>query len=148
MRGFPEDRQGHSRNHVEEGRVREPNKRKDGTFQRDVCDAPLHTNMHSTSWRFDLVSPWRLDHPSSQQDTDGTLGPLRRNTVGGSTSRPRARDTRHRHEMGTRVTTTRATRVRTTQAWQRSKGAEHQNQTGRRISRHFHPQHGQKARHG
>ena len=49
---------------------REPNKRKDGTFHDDVYDAPLHTNKHSTSWRFDLVSPSRLDHPSgSRQDT-------------------------------------------------------------------------------
>ena len=38
------------------------------------------THQHaSTSWRFDLVSPWRLDHPSgSRQHTHGTLGPLRR----------------------------------------------------------------------
>ena len=59
-----------------------------------------HTNKHSTNWRFDLVSPWRLDHPSgSGQDTHGILGPLRRKAVGGSTSRPRARGTSHRHEM-------------------------------------------------
>ena len=91
---FSEDRQGHSRDHVEEECEREPNKRKDGTFHDDVYDAPQHTNKHSTSWLFDLVSPWRLDHPSgSRQDTHCTLGPLRRKAVGGSTSRARARDT-------------------------------------------------------
>ena len=52
-----------------------------------MYDAPLHTKKHSTSWRFDLVSPWRLDHPrGSRQDTHGTLGPLRRKAVGGSTA--------------------------------------------------------------
>ena len=82
----------------------------------NVHDAPLHTNKHGTSWRFDLVSPWRLDHPSgSRQDTYGTLGPLR------STSRARARDTGHRHtscehgwrphEHGSGV------KVRGTEAW-------------------------------
>ena len=84
VRGFPQDRQGHSRNHVEEGCERE---RKDGTFHRDNTttwyDAPLHTNKHGTSWRFDLASSWRLDTPSgSWQDTHGTLGPLRRKAVG------------------------------------------------------------------
>ena len=98
VRGFPEDRQGHSRNHVEEGCEREYKKRKDGTSHDDVYDTPLHTNKHRTSWRFDLVSPWGLDHSSvSRQDTHGTLGPLRRKAVGGSTSRARARDTGHRH---------------------------------------------------
>ena len=49
---------------------------------------------HNTSWRFDLVSPWRLDHPSvSRQDTHGRLGPFQRKAVGGSTTSTR---TRHR----------------------------------------------------
>ena len=56
VRGFPEDRQDHSRNHVEEGCEREPNKLKDGTFHDDVYDAPLHTR-HSTNRRFDVLLP-------------------------------------------------------------------------------------------
>ena len=76
VRGSSEDRQCHSRNRVEEVCERESNKRKDATFHDDVYDAPLHTNKHSTRWCFDLVSPWRLDHPSgTQQDTYGTVGP-------------------------------------------------------------------------
>ena len=31
---------------------RKPKKRKDGTSHDDVYDVPLHTNKHSTSWRF------------------------------------------------------------------------------------------------
>ena len=78
---------------------RESHKRKDGTFHDDAHDAPVRTNKHSVSWRFYLVSPWRLDRPSgSRQDTHGTLEPLRRKAVGGSTSRARARDTGHRHK--------------------------------------------------
>ena len=57
VRGFPEDRQGHSRNHVEEGCVRKPNKRKDTTFYDDVYDAPRQTDKHSASWRSDVPPP-------------------------------------------------------------------------------------------
>ena len=57
----------------------------DTTLQR-VRRTTTHQHA-STSWRFDVVSPWRLDH--------GTLVPLRRKTVGGST----ARDTSHRYEV-------------------------------------------------
>ena len=109
VQGFPEDRQGHSHNHVEEACAMEPDKRKDRTFHDDVHDAPPHTKKHSTSWRFDLVLPWRLDHlRGSRQDTHGhwavtTEGrydgrPLRRKAVRGSTSRACARDTSHRHK--------------------------------------------------
>ena len=45
--------------------VRKPNKRKDSTFYDDVYDAPLHTNEHSTSWRFDL-SGFTLETGSPQ----------------------------------------------------------------------------------
>ena len=76
VQGFPEVRQRHSRNHLEE--EREPNKRKDGTFHRDVYEAPLQPNKHSTSCSFELVSPCQLDHPSGS-----------RQAVGGSTSRAR-----------------------------------------------------------
>ena len=59
------------------------------------------THQHAcTSWRFDLVSSWRLGHPSgSRQDNYGTLVPLRRKAVGGSTARSRTRDKSYRHEM-------------------------------------------------
>ena len=63
VQGVPEDRQDHSRNHVEEECETEPNKREHGTSHDDVYDAPQYTNKHCTSWRCDLVSPWRLDHP-------------------------------------------------------------------------------------
>ena len=90
----PEDRQDHSRDHVEEECERESNKRKDGTFHRHnttTCTTHHYTPARKHEWRFDVISLWRLDH--------GTLVPLRRKTVGGSTARPRARDTSHRYEM-------------------------------------------------
>ena len=43
VQGFPEDRQGHSRNHVEEGCAIEPDKRKDRTFHDDVYYTPRST---------------------------------------------------------------------------------------------------------
>ena len=57
VRGFPEDRHGHNRNHVEEGCVRKPNKCKDTTFYDDVHDAPRQTDRHTTSWRSDVPPP-------------------------------------------------------------------------------------------
>ena len=66
------------------------------TTRRRVRRTATHKHA-STSWRFDLLSSWRLDYPSlSRQDNHGTLGLSRRKAVGGSTSR---RDTSHRHEM-------------------------------------------------
>ena len=115
MQGFPKDRQGHSRSHVEEGCEREPNKRKDGTFHDDVYDAPPHTNKHSTSWRFDLVSPWRLDHPSGSRQ-------------GRYDARPWVAQP-HEHAHAAQVTDTRVAntggakgvKVRGTEAWWRSR---------------------------
>ena len=100
VRGFPEDRQGHSRNHVEEGCDGESNKREDGTSHRDNTTTTTH---QQAQHELALCGRVTLDVTAPQwvprQDTHGTLGPLRRKAVGGSTARPRARDTSHRHEM-------------------------------------------------
>ena len=78
---------------------REPNKRKGVTFHRDVYGPPRHTNKHSTSWRFDLVSPWRLDHSS------GVLAGHPRNTLGRYDGRPWVAQP-HEHVHATQVTDT------------------------------------------
>ena len=91
VQGFPEDRQGHSRNHVEEGCAMEPDKRKDRTFHDDVYYTPRSTaRVGALIW-----SPGRT--PTVHWGRyDGR--PLRREAAGGSTSRARARDTGHRHK--------------------------------------------------
>ena len=62
-------------------------------------DAPLHTSTHARVGALIWSHPGDWITRGSWQDTHGTPGPSRRKAVGGSTLRPRARDTSHRHEM-------------------------------------------------
>ena len=90
VRGFPEDQQGHSRNHVEEAYERKPNKRKDATFYDDKKDAPRQTNKHSTGWRSDVPPPCLCgaSHGWVPVNTHGTpvLTSVRRLWVGSTTT--------------------------------------------------------------
>ena len=61
VRGFPEDRQGHSRNRVKEGCERESNKRKDGTFHGD--NTTTRTTHHYTPTCTARVGALIWSHP-------------------------------------------------------------------------------------
>ena len=103
--GISEDRQGHSRDDVEEGCVRKPNIREETTFHDDVYDAPRQTNKHSTSWRSDVPPPlsgWSITPVGLRQHLRYTRADSGQEAVGGSTST----STRTRHRSQTQVLNT------------------------------------------
>ena len=103
---IPEDGQGHSRNHVEEGCERDSKKRKDETIHPTTWTThhqtpQRSTTQHSTSWRSatDATLPGHREHTGgSRQDTHGTpvLTTVRRPWV----AQP------HEHAHATQVTDT------------------------------------------
>ena len=88
VRGSSKDRQGRSRDHVEEGHERKPNKRNDGTFHRDnTTPCTTHHHTPTSTARAGALMP-RVGPGQHPRYTRADFGQV---AVGGSTTTTRTR---------------------------------------------------------